>query len=337
MPDGTYDTSGDYASQNFVVVAQAASPRLALCKQNYSNGTQKPYDNVKNFNFFEVELWNLWDLYTLSKFLLTKPRCGFIRGRIKDMDRRRNVPRLLHGEDFTLITEKCNWFALDIDGLKTQDTPGNLQLDINDVLLALYSYLGNVECFAVASASYGFKPNVSLRLFCWATEPVSNNDLKQYFKGCRILDHNLFNPIQVIYTAAPIFHGMADPIQKRIEWIGVRYPDHALTVTIPSYEESSKGSEEKLYTKRQGERIAERTYQRIIDLAPGERHNGLMGQCILLGKLVGQGIIEEAEAIDRAYGACDNWHGKRNRANDMKTIRYGIDVGKRSMENQNNG
>src|SRR5262249_34260960 len=155
----------------------------------------------------------LWDLYCLSKCMLTEYRCCYIRARVKDKDR--NVQRKYLGDDATLVLQDMNWFALDIDGFG--ESSGNLAIDMQEVLAALPRAFLRVQCFAVASASYGIKPGIRMRLFFWSDKPCSNLDLKRYLHGNKAkADLALFNPIQPIYTAAPIFVGWSDPVKERI-------------------------------------------------------------------------------------------------------------------------
>lgn len=333
MSDRIYTDSNELSTGNLVTVAQAAGKGLVLTKRNYPKH-QVSYDQVKHFNFFEIELWNLWDLYLLSKRMLTKPRCCFLRAMIKDDNIRKHVVRKYKGQDATLVVQKQNWFALDIDGYGS--CTGDLKTDAASVRQALPSVFRYAECFVVASSSYGIKPDIRMRMFFWAMRPVSGQDLKRLMDGNEAkADLAIFNPIQPIYTAAPIFHSMTDPIKERILWI-TPWGEYSPFVDVQSYGDNHRGAPEIKYTKKQALVIVENKLLEISELTSGERHDKLLDLTRLFGKLVWQGHIDEVETIDRAYDACGYWTGKRDLKKDMDTIRDGIRLGKLSMERGEN-
>jgi hypothetical protein len=347
MSDSLYSDNFASVKPNMVTVAQAASPNLVLTKRNFPDH-QVAYDRVKYFNFYEVEIWNLHDLFLLSQRMLAKPRCCFLRARVKDMNNRKHVVRKYVGDEATLVLEDQNWFALDIDGLSTkfdddqlgdmegyhEDWKWNLQAHLNNVLMKLPLPFSVAECFAVASASYSIKPDIRMRVFFWADRPVSNYELKTWLKADApgaAIDLTLFNPIQPIYTAAPIFVGITDPVKQRILWYGGE--SKGVSVTMPPPRRII--DEEVRYTKQSAKRISESLYFKIGRLGTGERHNMLFGYCILLGKLIGQNVLDEIEAIESAYDSCNDWSGQRNFKKDMQTILDGIKMGKQAIYREN--
>ena len=324
MSDTIYNDSFAGASDNVVCVAQAAEPSKLLTKRNYKD-SQRSYDQVTYFNFFESTISSLDELFNLCKRMLDKPRCCFIRARIKDHQKRRHVRRK-YKEDATLVLENCNWFALDVDW-QEQESSGNLVADANSVLLALPSRFANVECFVVASASYGIKPGIRMRMFFWSHNPVSNSDLKRALTGYeKICDPAIFNPIQPIYTAKPIFSGIDDPVKQRIAWItplGI----FSSVVEISADYEHYRGAKEKRYTKAKADKFIESALLKLTELTSGDRHNGLISCGYHLGKLVGQEHFERDEVIRRMYEACEYWIGKRDTKKDMSTIIWAVDRG----------
>jgi hypothetical protein len=222
---------------------------------------------------------------------------------------------------------------LDIDWASEPAT-GNLIADANTVLLALPRCFENVECFVVASSSYGIKPGIRMRMFFWSRNAVSNQDLKRALVGYEtIADPAIFNPIQPIYTAAPIFEGIDDPVKQRIKWItplGI----YASMVDVPAEYQYYKGSAEKRYTKSRIDSIVERSLLRIAELAPGDRHPGLIAEGYLLGKMVGQSDLDRNETIERALEACSYWSGSRNVPKDKSTLTWAIDRGIAAMDKE---
>ena len=329
MADYIYDTSTDYASDNFVTVCQTADGKL-LTKRNYLNH-QVSYDRAFKYNLFEVPIGSLDELYMLCVRMLEKPRCCFVRARIKDMNNRFNVRRLYKDpEDSTLILEPCNWFALDIDW-PDQASDGNLISDSQTVILSLPECFRGVEYFVVASASYGYKPGIRMRMFFWSRVGVNNTDLKRLLHGYeRIADPAIFNPIQPIYTAKPIYSESDDPIEKRIAW-HTPFGIFAYGVEIPVENKSYAGAPEIRYTKKTAENFLRKKLLDIADLTIGDRHNGLVHAGYFLGKLVGQGHFEREEIIELMFDACSYWNGKRSTSKDRETITFAIDRGIDSM------
>jgi len=336
MSDRIYTNDESSANHNHVIIAEACG-RGVLTKTNFANGTQKSYDLVKYFNFSEFELSDLRDLYALSIGMLTQPKRCFIRARIKDPSKARKVVRKVNGDEATLVLEKCNWFVLDIDW-KDGEYTGDVLVDSQSVLLALNSdKFKGCDYFAVASASYGFKPGINMRMFFWSSRPVSGLDVKNWLGDTNgVSDPAILNPIQIIYTAAPM--GI-DPVagKNRVVWKSsiLRKNNGMVDVRITD-DWSLRGAPEIVYNKERAILNANAHYNRIGLLDIGYRHPGLITECIPLGKLVGQGHFERDEVIDRAYEECSNWYGNRDPEKDRQTIIWAVDKGIAAMDANNN-
>lgn len=334
MSDRIYSNDPDYASDNIVLVAQSANANKLLTKRNSPAG-QRSYDNVYKYNFHEVRIDSLDELYCLSKRMLEKPRCCFVRARVKDLNNRFNVRRLYKDEDATLVLQNFNWLALDIDW-KTQPSSGDLISDTKDVLLALPSCFLGVECFVVASSSYGLRlgnkpPTIRMRMFFWSRQTVSNTDLKRCLSGYeKICDLAMFDPIQLIYTAKPIFTDMLDPVPNRIEWITPLGMFSNYVEIQPAYQHY-KGSPEIWYTRRAAEAFRNKYLILIANLSTGERRPGLIKFGYFMGKLVGQGHYDRDEMIEWMIDACDEWTDTHDPKKDREAITYGVDGGIDSM------
>ena len=327
MSDRIYTNDSGDANHDYVTVAQACHG--VLTKRFLADSSVVPYSLIKHYNFFEEEITCLYDLYLLCNKLLEKPRCAIIRSRIKDLNNRRGVRRLCNGDDATLILQDCHWFALDIDNFDV--CTGDLAADADTAVLELPTCFRNIEYFAVASASYGVKPGINLRLFFWNKYPISNTNLKKVMSRS-ICDASLFNPIQLIYTARPIFEdGIGDELGNGK---GISWSSGSKELKLPIlYDTDEKGRyKEKDYTKQQAEPILERTLLKIEDLGVGSRHDGLRNYCYLIGKLIGQGHFDREETIERVISACDSWAGNHDTKRDRETATYGIDTGIASME-----
>jgi hypothetical protein len=332
VSDTIYSENIVIASENVVLIGQSVDKGRMLTKRNFKDH-QRSYDRVTFYNFYEVNIDSLDELYLLSKKMLDKPRCCFVRARLKDPNIRLHVRRNCKSEDATLVVEPFNWFALDIDC--DIESVGDLDKDAENVLLALPSCFSNVEHFVVASASYGIKPGVRMRMFFWSRNAVSNEDLKRLLDGYeKIADPAIFNPVQPIYTAKPIFHDMVDPVAERIRWRTPTFPCSSV-VEISSRNEHYYGAPEKWYTKPKADRFIESALLKIALFSSGFRHDGLISIGYHLGKLVGQGHFEREETILRMNDACSHWVGKHDKKKDNETIIWAIDSGIASMDKGN--
>jgi hypothetical protein len=168
-------------------------------------------------------------------------------------------------------------------------------------------------------------------MFFWSRLPVSNIDLKRLLSGYEtIADPAIFNPIQPIYTAKPIFNNLIDPIAERIKMItpaGI----FSQSVEIVPENQHYAGADERWYTKRKAVAFADKCYEKIAALSFGDRHNGLVTEGYLLGKLIGQNHFEREEVIQNACDACDFWTGKRDAKKDRDTLTWAIDRGISAM------
>jgi len=327
VSDRIYTNDSDRANHDFVTVAQACQG--VLTKVNHLDGSQTAFGNVKYYNFFEEEVVDLRALFSLSNKLLMKPRCCILRCRIKDRNKRKGVVRKSNDDDATLLAGRFHWFAIDID--KYGESTGDLVTDASQVILALPSKFWDSECFAVASSSYGLerKPGINIRLFYWSEHEITNVDLNKAMRGT-IADRSIYaNPVQPIYTAAPIFDDGIDPIETRIVWIQRAYQ----TVTIPVSEtKDRKGDPENLYTKQQADKFIDKALREIAKLGEGERHEGLIRWGYFIGKMIGQDHFEEEDMTDRVMTVLDlHWHGNRDKKKDLETLQYAIRRGIISM------
>jgi hypothetical protein len=331
MSDRIYSDNSDVASENWVTVCEAIGGNLT--KINYANGRQKPYDHVKFFNLFEYPLTNLHDLYVHSVSLITQHNCCFVRARIRDENKVHHVVRKTNSEEATLVMENFNWVPLDIDW--THPSSGNLLEDAETTRLALPpAFHGGIEYYAVASASYGFKPGIRMRLFFWNKHPVSNVDIKNYLADYkRIADPAIYNPAQPIYTSEPIG---VNNVKQRIAWYTPFLSKKELIIPITDHQ-NMHGAPEKWYTKNRADLNLAAHYGRISMLPIGDRHNGLIDQCLPIGKLVGQGHFEREVIIDELMVLLDKeWAGKRDIKKDRETVAWAVDKGIAAMERGRN-
>lgn len=307
------------APRNNITVAYAYGGKY-LTKIVYPGG-EKAYDHAYHHKFFNKTVESLTDIVPLVKRLLYEPHCCFIRGVCIDD----TIPKQRRLKDETIIEQPQNWFALDIDGFG--ECSGNLRNDAKSVLLALG--LHGCEAIAVPSAGYLRKPGIRIRLFLWNNVRVTCGSLKKHFSSAgNIVDLALFDYLQPIYVARPVFQGCDDPCAEHFAWI----TGNPFTEIKEQYV-SVIGRREELYTKKQAERFFDSFLQKLFekdDVNDGERHRWLFGVSVACGKWIYQGLLDEEETIETLYLATAIWKGDRRK--DLKTIQDGIQRGKRTME-----
>lgn len=167
------------------------------------------------------------DIHTLARELeqvSTDPRSFVIRGAIKDDKRsekevRRRMEKGREGDAF-VSASRC-WVMLDFD--KIPLPPGyDLHAPEDGIEWLIGEHLPEIfhdtTTWWQLSASAGVEDQttISIHLWFWLDRPISDAELKAYFKiHAPVVDVPLFNAVQMHYTARPIFEGVPDPISVR--------------------------------------------------------------------------------------------------------------------------
>ena len=208
-----------------------------LAKRWYADGTGKPYDNARTVTLHAVPVSDLAGLHSLLRDLLQAPRCCIVRGEPIDPARVAHVRRLLHrcpatGDGPTLREVPRRWVAVDVDGLPLPAAvdPRDLAACALVVRPALPHAFQDAAAIVGATASHGMKPGARLRWWAWLSRPTTSAELETWFAG-RPVDLCTFRPVQLIYTAAPLFvPGLADPLPERL----VLVPGAREVVPVPA-------------------------------------------------------------------------------------------------------
>ncbi|APT57145.1 hypothetical protein RGI145_08595 [Roseomonas gilardii] len=288
-----------------LTVITTRGPRLAKT-YDAATGEWTAYDKARTVNLREVVMDGLPKLAALLQRLSGQPRRAIVRGAIADPARVEGVRRLLHpdtrtGEAATLRDACRAWVALDLDGL-----PAPAGLDPSDLeacgvaaRAALPRAFHGAACVVNATAGHGVKPGLRLRLWFLLDRPLTGAEAKRWLAGRGGLDVSTLNPAQVIYTAAPVFQGMRDPLPCRVALLGGHErvqppPPEALLAPRPR-------PEPRLLPKgRVGDALAEmqrrEAARRIITAPEGRRHAAAVGAAAGLAGLVRHGRLTEAEA-----------------------------------------
>jgi hypothetical protein len=201
------------------------SPRARLAKTVRADGTIASYDCARYVNLAAVPVRDLAHLADRLRRLIARPDVALVRGVIADQARVQNVRRLLHadpatGEAATLREHPRRWIALDLDGLPlpahvdARDLPGCFAAILPELPKRFHGCAAIVQ----ATASHGIKAGARLRVWFWMSRALTSAECRGMMAGAPV-DRALFNPVQLHYTAAPTFVGMADPIPQRLAMI----------------------------------------------------------------------------------------------------------------------
>lgn len=196
---------------------------------------QKAYPNVKHF-ISETRFVNcLDDLYRELIQIEHEQRALVIRGGlIPDVDLSKPVLRRLKREGQQTPTNENpfidvpeHWLCIDIDSLNVPDDADYNSMSreaIDYAVSQLPQEFRDVSHIAQFSSSVGvFNSNsIKLHLWFWLKEPVSTYSLRKWgqainrLKGFKLIDTNLYNPVQPHYIVPPVFLGdIQDPIGER--------------------------------------------------------------------------------------------------------------------------
>ncbi len=180
----------------------------------------------KFFKHEEKQVSNIYELAEVFDNLLNEPKKFVIRGKAKKAAGE-IVRRKTHAPHAAFDAVPRRWVMLDID---KQECPAYFDPAKNPEEVARWA-LGllpepfrNVTCFCKFSASQSVpgkigdapQSRVSMHIVFWCDRAASEEEWKRYFKGNPApIDRALFSPVQIHYTARPIFQGIDDPVPRR--------------------------------------------------------------------------------------------------------------------------
>jgi hypothetical protein len=210
------------ATETLTILRATHGGRLAKI---ISPGHIRPYDNVKYFDAMTVSVGSLDDIADVLRTLIDNPSAAVIRGELANgATAALNIRRLLHpdrktGEEATLRECPHRWIALDVDSVaRPHHVPADdLTSCAHFAVTTLPAAFHDARCVVQATASHGIKPGVRLRLWYWLDRPVSCAELKRWLARTRSVDVGSIGPVNLIYTARPIFlDGAVDPLPGRL-------------------------------------------------------------------------------------------------------------------------
>jgi hypothetical protein len=195
-------------------------------------------DRAWRFSAAEHPVSDIHEVGALIQQISTDPRAAVVRGGIVEGANRSDMLRRARpreGTPATLETKSRWWLALDLDRISCPSSIDPLlepDTTVEHAISHLPPAFHDVTSFWQFTGGHGIKPGIRLRLWYWLNRPISDEELRRWL-GERVrqdglpaskwpprwpVDLALFNPIQLHYTAAPIFDGLPDPVPRRSGW-----------------------------------------------------------------------------------------------------------------------
>ncbi|MGA1809997.1 hypothetical protein VHN57_02340 [Sphingobium sp. WW5] len=200
----------------------------------------KGYEGAATFDVDTVDdMRTSDDLYDVLRWLNDQPRSCVIRGGLIDQANRRDVRRrylpATGKPDPAFKSVDRNWVCIDFDkvmALRGLDTAA----ERIDWLVSLLP-----DCFQRTSYVYQWSSSAGLRgwdelsahIWFMLDQSYADSDIKRRADSQNwMCDLSLFQPVQPHYTAAPLFHGCADPLERERVGLVRKASD---TVTLDPY------------------------------------------------------------------------------------------------------
>jgi hypothetical protein len=275
------------------------------------------------------KITSLDDLAAILARLESARECFVVRGEPTQSGTLRR-----RSEDGTFACVDRRWLMIDID-----DCPGD---SVTEAIALLPDYFRDVACWYQYSASAGIKPGVKVHLWYWLDRPVCCFSLRQWAKSLSgIVDASLYNPVQVHYTARPVFKNAEDPLPNRSGMIPGR-PVLSLPATVvdlaawramqPAPRPAPVGRQiESVRAGSMRERYALRALEKACNdvrcAGEGNRHLTLIAAACAIGELLA--YVNESTAHNELVAAAMDAFGSESRRQEAeKTVRDGLARGR---------
>jgi hypothetical protein len=315
------------------------TPRLWMAKRVWPDKIE-PYSDAKHFDVETVTVSSLDDIEPLLRArLLNDCRAAVVRGALIYPTHNKHVRRLIHdkpGAAATFRDEPRYWCALDLEGI---ERPGFIDADDLEgcariALSALPEEFQGVECLIQATASHGIKPDIRLRGWFWLDRAIDSATLKYWLSERAGIDWKSIGAVNPIYTAKPLFRGVADPVPDRL----IRLPGKPL-VPVPAVSPLPPPPPSppldvtlsKAMNSREAQWLANKLKQRIksalakLSAATSEKHYALRGAAVTLGGYQEQAGFSDADAEAWLLAALGP---SQTPEKDRDTIRSGLAYGR---------
>ena len=242
----------------------------------------------------------------------------FVVRRMKD-----DIPR---GLVATFTDVPRTWVALDIDSFM-----GTLK-DFYGVLFSKLPFFEGVSHIVQRSSSFGKYPGeLRVRLWFRSSAPATGGYWKHLFSDipefANKVDLSLFAPIQIHFTAAPIFlDGIEDPCAERVtlhqdllDELDISRVPPELRLRASSMQSKGDISEPPVIAdKQQLANALEKVSRQIAKNSSGHNHaGGIAGELYLIGCSMEQALPIMEAAITRAHGRTPGVNEAAGLWNDM--------------------
>lgn len=193
------------------------------------NITKSDYDRAYLYTVQSVDVTSIDDLADALSWLETQPYSCIVRGEtIGEVDVNQKIRRALVNDPekgpatIRPVAKGRQWVMLDFDKLPVASLNLTTEAERLEYLVSLLppEFQGVTYYYQwSASAALDGWVTLSCHLWYWLTEPWLCRDLYERFatgdwSACEV-DPAPFTVNQPHYTAAPIFDGMADPVEHR--------------------------------------------------------------------------------------------------------------------------
>lgn len=210
-----------------ISILTTTEPRTAAAKtwRRHRDGSLHRVD-FQAGRFFRHREAQVEDIYSLARVIeeiSTDRRAFVIRGRIKpEKVDQKLVRRRIHRDEAAFDPCPRPWIMLDFDAIELP--PGHDLVDDPEAAVEwmIHEYLPevfhDVTCWWQLSASAGVRDQttISAHVWYWLDHEIGDEELRAWAKvHAPAVDTALFNPVQMHYTAAPIFENAVDPLPRR--------------------------------------------------------------------------------------------------------------------------
>ena len=203
-------------------------PVALMAKTWKSDGTIAPYGEAKFFTLEERQVNNLAELSQLLTELQEQPKVCVIRGKyVGDALARERDPEFQRGKVRRALDyfddQPLHTVLIDVDGFEplTTDALTDPRGAIDEFVFSMLPepFRGAGYHWQLSNSAGHPSKGSELRahLWFWLAEPLTSARLRAWAKATGLkADLALFNPVQVHYTALPVFEpGQTDPYAER--------------------------------------------------------------------------------------------------------------------------
>jgi|EndMetStandDraft_9_1072997.scaffolds.fasta_scaffold02779_5 hypothetical protein len=339
-----------------VLASSYASKRLAKTITRKDDGWHvRDHDRVYFHDIVPAD--EVDDLEELSAVLIVLeafPEACIIRGKLVSQDTE-EIRRLSVDEDdtdtffggasaATFADQPLRWIMIDVDKMEADPTWTPAQR-IAAIIAKLPPAFRGADFHFQWSSKAGLDGwrTISAHLWFWLSEPVTSADLKARAKDERWkedhgVDIGLYQPVQIHYTAAPVYLGADDPLKgQRSQLIRLNRREVTLPPWAPKVEEYRPTGQMKpfeIVNPEMEARIAKwveatvnHRCQAIVDALNGDQNVTIYKSAAKLGQLVVGGILDEQAAEKALLAAAAAGNHPKDRAET--TVKQGLRRGMR--------